>query len=49
MSFATALRCRECAREYPIAPRHVCEFCFGPVEVTYDYEAIKKTISRERI
>ncbi len=49
MSFATALRCRECSREYPLAPKHVCEFCFGPVEVTYDYEAIKKTISRERI
>ncbi len=49
MSFATALRCRECHREYPIAPRHVCEFCFGPVEVTYDYDAIKGVISRERI
>ena len=49
MSFATALRCRECSREYPIAPRHVCEFCFGPVEVTYDYDAIKRVISRERI
>ena len=49
MSFATALKCRECGKEYPIAPRHVCEFCFGPVEVTYDYDAIRKVISRERI
>lgn len=49
MSFATALRCRECSREYPIAPKHVCEYCFGPVEVTYDYEAIARVISRERI
>ncbi len=49
MSYATALRCRECSREYPLAPRHVCEFCFGPLEVTYDYEAIRKAISRERI
>lgn len=49
MSFATALRCRECSREYPIAPRHVCEFCFGPVEVTYDYDGIKKAVSREKI
>jgi threonine synthase len=47
--FARALKCRECARAYPIAPRHVCEFCFGPVEVAYDYDAIKRTISRERI
>ncbi|MBI4499126.1 MAG: pyridoxal-phosphate dependent enzyme, partial [Chloroflexi bacterium] len=49
VSFATALRCRECARQYPVQPSHVCEFCFGPLEVTYDYEAIAKVISRERI
>lgn len=49
MSYATALRCRECSREYPLAPQHVCEFCFGPLEVTYDYDAIRKAISRERI
>src|SRR5215208_4794519 len=47
--YARALKCRECGREYPIAPRHVCEFCFGPVEVAYDYDAIKKAISRRRI
>ena len=49
MSYATALRCRECSREYPLVPQHVCEFCFGPLEVTYDYDAIRKAISRERI
>ena len=49
MSFATCLRCRECGREYPLGPFHVCEFCFGPVEVAYDYDAIKKVVSRERI
>jgi len=49
MTFARALRCRECSREYPLAPRHVCDYCFGPVEVVYDYEAIKQTISRRRI
>jgi threonine synthase len=49
MSFATNLRCRECHREYPLAATHVCEFCFGPVEVTYDYDAIRKNVSRERI
>ncbi|MBI3954101.1 MAG: threonine synthase [Chloroflexi bacterium] len=49
MSFARALRCRECGREYKLAPSNVCEFCFGPLEVAYDYEAIKAAISRERI
>jgi threonine synthase len=49
MSFARALRCRECGRESAIAPKHVCEFCFGPLEVVYDYESIQKVISRESI
>ena len=49
MSFATNLRCRECHREYPLTATHVCEYCFGPVEVTYDYGAIRKNVSRERI
>ncbi len=49
MSFAKALRCRECGREYPLTPSHVCEYCFGPLEVMYDYETMSKTISRESI
>ncbi len=49
MSYAKALRCRECAREYPLDPIHVCEFCFGPLEVAYDYEAMRKAVSREGI
>lgn len=49
MSFVIGLKCRECGREYPKRPLHVCEDCFGPLEVEYDYEAIKKAISREKI
>jgi len=49
MSFARALRCRECNREYPLEALHVCEFCFGPVEVAYDYEGIARATSRGRI
>ena len=49
MSYATALRCRECKREYPLEPLHVCEFCFGPVEVTYDYDALRRDVTRESI
>ena len=49
MSFATSLRCRECGRDYPITPSHVCEYCFGPLEVAYDYDAMKKAVSRESI
>ena len=49
MSFVKALKCRECGREYPISAIHVCEFCFGPLEVAYDYAAIGKVMSRESI
>ena len=43
------LRCRECGTEYKAEARHVCEECFGPLEVTYDYDVIKSTVSREII
>ena len=43
------LKCRECGRSYPSAPVHVCEFCFGPLEVDYDYEAIHRRVSRQVI
>jgi threonine synthase len=49
MSFAKALRCRECSREYPLAASHVCEFCFGPLEVVYDYDGMKQAVSRKSI
>jgi threonine synthase len=49
MSFVTGLECRECGRKYLKKPLHVCEDCFGPLEVQYDYDAVKKTIRRERI
>ena len=49
MAFATALRCRECHREFPLDPIYVCDFCFGPLEVVYDYEAMRKAVSREKI
>ncbi len=49
MSFATNLRCRECGQTYGLQPSNVCEFCFGPLEVFYDYEAIKGRMSRQRV
>ncbi|MCS6998214.1 MAG: threonine synthase [Aquificaceae bacterium] len=49
MAKTLGLKCRECGREYPIQPMHVCEFCFGPLEVKYDYEEIRRRISREKI
>lgn len=49
MSFMKGLRCRECSREYPKQALYVCEYCFGSLEVAYDYEAIKKVLTREKI
>ncbi len=49
MSYARHLRCRECGRCYPLSPIHVCEFCFGPLEIDYDYQALGRHISRQRI
>ena len=49
VDFVSGLRCRECGRAYPAEALHVCDFCFGPLEVTYDYEAVAATMSRERI
>ncbi len=49
MSFVKGLKCRECGQDYPKEPLHVCETCFGPLEIVYDYDRIKKAISREKI
>jgi len=47
--FVKGLRCRECSREYPHQPLYVCEWCFGPLEVIYDYEAIRRSLTRESL
>ena len=49
LSFVRGLKCRECHREYESSPIYVCEYCFASLEVNYDYEAIGKVLSRERI
>jgi threonine synthase len=49
MSFVKGLECRECGQPYPKKPLHVCENCFGPLEIVYDYDAIRNSVSREQI
>ena len=49
MSFVSGLRCRECSREYPGEALNVCDFCFGPLEVVYDYATISEVVSHDRI
>jgi len=45
----TGLRCRECGHEYPKEPLHVCELCFGPLEVDYDYDLARRQLGHEII
>jgi len=49
MGHVQGLKCRECGREYPVDPIYVCEFCFGPLEVAYDYKSIAKAVTRKKI
>ena len=41
------LRCRECGKTWGNQPRSICEDCFSPLEVTYDYDSIRPRISRQ--
>lgn len=43
------LRCRECGETWGNEPRSFCEDCFSPLEVTYDYDALRKTVRRENL
>jgi threonine synthase len=49
VTYVKGLVCKECGELYDLGPLHVCELCFGPLEVAYDYDAIRSTISRQEI
>jgi threonine synthase len=46
-TFFSNLKCRECGRLYQKEAIHICEYDFGPLEASYDYDAIRQSISRE--
>jgi threonine synthase len=41
------LRCKECGKSWGNTPRSFCEDCFSPLELAFDYDAIKKKVRRE--
>ena len=43
------LRCKECGKTWGNVPKSFCEECFSPLEVSFDYTAIKKKVRREDI
>lgn len=44
-----SLVCRECKRSYPLKALFVCEYCFGPLEIRYDYAKAAKTLTRDSV
>ena len=49
MSYVTGLKCKECGHREPAEPITVCPECFGPLEVDYDYAAMRGRVTRESI
>ena len=49
MPHVKSLKCRECHSKYAIEPINACEFCFGPLEVEYDYDSIRNSVTRKTI
>src|SRR3989338_11243810 len=49
MSYIKGLRCRECGRHYRPEAIFVCEYCFGSLEVDYDYERIRQVFTRQLV
>jgi len=47
--FETGLKCRHCGQEGAIGPHYVCTACFGPLEVAYDYDAIRRGSDRTAV
>jgi threonine synthase len=43
------LRCRECGKLWGNQPRSICDDCFSPLEVSYDYDALRAEFTRDKI
>jgi len=49
MSHLTGLRCSLCQTPFPAEALYVCDQCLGPLEATYDRDALRRAVSRESI
>ena len=49
MKFVSGLTCHLCGTTYPAEALWVCGECLGPLEVSYDYAAVRGVISRSLI
>ncbi len=48
-SHVRGLSCRACGRPEELGPSYVCPACFGPLEVVYDHDVARATLTRETI
>ncbi len=44
-----SLKCKECGTAYELDASYVCENCFGPLEVAYDYSSLDPVEVKRRI
>ncbi len=49
MSYVTGLQCHLCQARYPAKALWVCERCLGPLDVTYDYAAVRGVMTRQAV
>jgi len=43
-----SLQCRECKKEYPPTFKYICDECFGPLDVKYDFPTVNKNTFANR-
>src|SRR5215212_4837389 len=48
-SHVLGLRCRACGRREDVGPSFVCPDCFGPLEVEYDHDVARASMTPEAI
>ncbi len=46
---ALSLTCRVCATEHPLVATGSCSRCFGPLDPVYDWDVLRRTVTRERL
>jgi threonine synthase len=49
MKNVDALLCRECGRRHDVMLEHVCNYCFGPLEVGYNLDAIPSAVLQQKV
>jgi threonine synthase len=49
MKFVAGLTCHLCGKRYPAEASWVCVECLGPLEVSYDYDAVRSVMTRSLV